>query len=161
MAKDFDLFQVRVRHEVDNALFARLPRRVNFLGAVLGAETMRNVDLVEAAGRACKSAVPDEVKDTLVLTIVITDCNKLREVIDLTMAFWIALILDVRLIATIRFGFAPVTLGIDDLVATLFVVVVDSHVQELATQVFEHSVVLQMTVILKRVNAFAALIIAV
>ena len=105
--------------------------------------------------------MPDEVKDTLVLTIVITDCNKLREVIDLTMAFWIALILDVRLIATIRFGFAPVTLGIDDLVATLFVVVVDSHVQELAAQVFEHSVVLQVTVILKRVNAFDALVVTV
>ena len=50
MAKDFDLFKVGVRHEVNNALLARLLRRVNFLGAVLGAETMSNVDLVETAG---------------------------------------------------------------------------------------------------------------
>lgn len=160
-AKDFSLFEVGIWHEVNYALLTRLPRRVNFLGAIFAAETMRNINLVESADRTCKSAVPDEVKDTLVLTIVITNCNQLREVIDLTMTLWIALILDMRLVATIGFGFTPVTLSVDNLIATLFVIVVDSHVQELATQVLEHSMVLQMTVVLKWVNAFAALVVAV
>ena len=94
------VLEVGVGSEVDHAVFTCLPCRGHSRDAILTAESLNKVDLVDAARGTGEPALPDEVKGAVAHTAILTCCHHLREVIQAIDTIRVTLVLDMALIAT-------------------------------------------------------------
>lgn len=102
--------------------------------------------------------MPDEEECALVHTGVLIDLrHNLRKVIELTVPFWVALVAYMARVLASRISKALITLVIDDLIAASVFVVVWTNFLQLAAQILQHSIVVDLVEVRDRVEVLGAL----
>lgn len=123
---------------------------MNLRDSFLVAEAFVDGHLIDATGRACEPTVPNEVEDALVDTLILIECNKLREVINVFVSIWITHILHVALIQAAGVVDAFVAIAVDNLVAAAVFLLKWSQIEDAATEVLEHSEVSHLVICVHR-----------
>ena len=101
--------------------------------------------------------MPDEEESALVHTCVLIDLRHyLREVVQLTVPIWVALVANMARVLASRIGKALVSLIIDDLVAASMFVVIWANFLQLAAQILQHSIVVDLVEVLDWVEVLGA-----
>ncbi len=152
-----EISQKGVWNEINYALLSFFPRNMNLCLTILSiAHAFMHLDLVQSAGSAGKSTVPNEVKRALIFGIVIRFGDKLGEIVYVLVAIHVALISNMTLVLNAFISQAVISTLVLNVVAGLFVMAVieGAHIVDPASKVLEHSEILQILSMIDQVKVF-------